>query len=267
MKRKPHPDEATVDDGNPKRGRSRLHYDPDQDDVAMFEELPPQLPTPPTHPSTPLLQPCSSSEHSRVADDVEETRGGDVRYASSPVESPRSGEPSPELPQAMIYLDNDDDEQADYGLDEDEQRARFAVRLAMRNAEIFDYFRVEAILGFGTSGVVVRARPNREAEAMCGKDIVAIKICYKWIDKVAEAPQDPFLWNDTVEEVAVLEEAKGHQNVLNILRTWEDNFHAYIITELVGTASTSEVRSRLSFYNYKDNTYEDIPVYRSDCDL
>ncbi|KAJ3089355.1 hypothetical protein HDU96_003788, partial [Phlyctochytrium bullatum] len=171
-----------------------------------------------------------------------------------------------ELGLLVFHEDDADDIKGDEGLPSIEKRARCAVRLAVRNGELCDRYDIEAILGFGTFGVVLRARP-RENEGS-GEPVapVAIKLAYKYSD-LGTKPLDLLSeeLHGSQQEVNILEKATkpfSNANVVNLLHTWEDEHFYFIVTNLVGHEA-STFSSSLNFFDPARNRAVSIPYYDS----
>ncbi|KAJ3086950.1 Ribosomal protein S6 kinase alpha-5, partial [Phlyctochytrium bullatum] len=184
--------------------------------------------------------------------------------AQAPAPEPSHAEPEPNL-----ILDSEDDELADAKLDFDERRARYAVRLAVRNGKFSESFTLEAVLGFGSYGVAVLARPKVPIPDW-GMRPVVVKLAYKWKYMTTEPPMLDRDFRSTGPEVEMLQLANknsGHPNILKFLKTWEDAFHTYIVTELVGSGRSGEITGTLSFTLNEAKDRVSVPVYRGSSDM
>ncbi|KAJ3105749.1 hypothetical protein HDU97_007569 [Phlyctochytrium planicorne] len=174
------------------------------------------LASPPTSPYMPTIIEHSSSSSATTA------------TISTSIDALRHSQKHLQLQQQQqLVLDTAEDLKMDAGLDLNERRARAAVRFAMRNAKpLLERFRVEAIVGFGSNGVVLRALEFGKINAAP----LAIKIIYKSNSTASQQQQKP-------NEIALLDlitRSSPHPNVLSHMMDWEDSRHFYLVTELHG---------------------------------
>ncbi|KAJ3101211.1 Checkpoint kinase 2 [Phlyctochytrium planicorne] len=162
------------------------------------------------------------------------------------------------------YMDSPKDLHEDAMVpDANERFARVAVRYALRNSRQMDAFRIHAIIGFGSNGVVLAASSAADPMASSAKPTLAIKIIYRWTNPAVTEP------NET--KVLSLISATGpHPNILTHLAHWQDSQHFYLITELAGslkTSSLSHQQPSLTFYNPHLHTYHALSLTPGSCDL
>ncbi|KAJ3206575.1 hypothetical protein HDU67_008089 [Dinochytrium kinnereticum] len=133
-------------------------------------------------------------------------------------------------------MDSAEDARSDAGLDTNERRARVAVRHALRNSRFLDRFRIDAIVGFGSNGVVLRATPINQPLAPPNSNNkhqqMAVKIIYRSTNPHATKPNEIVLLD-------LITRTLPHPNVLSHVADWEDSKHYYLITELHGGRSSS----------------------------
>ncbi|KAJ1565611.1 hypothetical protein HK405_011969, partial [Cladochytrium tenue] len=195
---------------------------------------------------TPTLDSATTSAYSDLEDDESEGTIGD-----SPVISPVSKtQASAKNPTALLqkpknievvpFVDEDEEDEEDdlvedwntqpSHLSANEWRARRAVHHAMCSNETFDRFDVVSIVGFGSNGAVLAARPRgRDAP----RDVLlAIKIIYK--AKSATVPctaNDP--WPHEVLLHRRLSAHHSHRNLLHSHAHFQDAKYFYIVLDLV----------------------------------
>ncbi|KAJ1568907.1 Checkpoint kinase 2, partial [Cladochytrium tenue] len=198
---------------------------------------------------TPTLHSSTSSLTSPAVDDDDDDDDDDAStnqsVTPSPSPSPFKGSVVPVAPPAAVVSDDDedDDEEAENvkpaHMSGNEWRARRAVRHAVCNNDTFDRFDVLAIVGYGSNGAVVSARP-RARDAPAGV-LLAIKIIYKSkatsststnaTGDVVGTANDP--WPHEVLLHRRLSAHHAHPGMLHSHAHFQDERHFYLVMDLV----------------------------------
>ncbi|KAJ3095661.1 hypothetical protein HDU96_001098 [Phlyctochytrium bullatum] len=175
----------------------------------------------------------------------------------------------PQPPSAPLHVDSEDDLRSDAGLDTNERRARAAVRHALRNAKLLDRFKVDAIVGFGSNGVVLRATPLQPLASHPTVHQVAVKIIYR--SSSASATASGSHKPNEITLLDLITRSSPHPNLLSHLLDWEDAKHFYLVTELHGAkptaAASADDNAPLAFWNPRLNRREYLTVAPGTTDL
>ncbi|KAJ3194552.1 hypothetical protein HK101_002504 [Irineochytrium annulatum] len=142
-------------------------------------------------------------------------------------------------------------------LQRNEYRARHAVAQAICTSQLLGKrYKISHILGFGSNGVILAARPAGK------RDRVAIKMIYKtgrWKDGAIPS------------EVGVLDylsTTHPHPNIIQLNAAWEDENFNYVVTDLHDASggnapSASTDTPDLVFLNTRTGLHERIPFRQS----
>ncbi|KAJ3401274.1 hypothetical protein HDV05_000580, partial [Chytridiales sp. JEL 0842] len=161
----------------------------------------------------------------------------------------------------------------DSTLPRNERIARKAVRFALRTNPLLDNFHIQAIMGFGTNGVVLKAAIKSKSAAPSARSSypVAIKIMYKSSSEIGRDVPPP----TEVEILSFLSSKSNtvkHKNIIHLFDSFQDSHHHYIILELVNTdwlnATTScDDSMTLQFFNPRLQRVETLPVSPGSADM
>ncbi|KAJ3192115.1 hypothetical protein HK101_007041 [Irineochytrium annulatum] len=193
-----------------------------------------------TNPTTPPPSPAYCRSASFCDDKVMSEPSAAVASPPSPPISP-CDERLPTATHGPCHQpDTPEDIAADADLTANEKLARSAVRHAVRNCpHLATSYAVETVIGFGSNGVVLRARPlNRPA---------APSIALKIIHRASWSPEDDE--GDEPQEVSVLrwlaqeDAARPHPGLPRYIDSWDDGHQHYLITDLIAGVAVPPTRS------------------------
>ncbi|KAI9353037.1 kinase-like domain-containing protein, partial [Zopfochytrium polystomum] len=173
--------------------------------------------------------------------------------------------PIPDEEEALEFEDETIDPA---NLSANELRARKAVRYAIITNPTFDKFSVISIVGFGSNGAVVSARPRgRDAPEDA---ILAIKIIYKSVSAspTAKPPTANDPWPHEVLLHRRLSAHHAHTNLLHSHAHFQDLKHFYVVLDLVdvdwlhrfGDSSNGGVVGEMRFRNARTGRRHSITV-------
>ncbi|KAJ3089520.1 hypothetical protein HDU96_003747, partial [Phlyctochytrium bullatum] len=193
------------------------------------------------------------------------SREGDV--TTKPAKYMRAEEPLA-CPKPKIKELSKEDWSCEVNMDDREKRARFAVRVAFLDDLFTSNFRIDAILGFGSSGVAVRARLRKPLPDFGKVRTVAIKICYKWKEQTTNRKSITKFFETQKEDtmLRLANKGRGHANVIEFLGSLDTEYHRYIVTELVGSAMLeADMRPEIlgtpiTAWNTFQKRYDQIPM-------